>query len=87
MDLQALEWPSANRAALPTLQIGTASGNMTPDNNDNYTDETKTQSISQWMQEGQVDLAHMMRRYDADLGCVLQVEYAVTDVVRGLGKK
>jgi len=56
MDLQALEWPSANRAALPTLQIGTASGNMTPDNNDNYTDETKTQSISQWMQEGQVDM-------------------------------
>ena len=56
MGIQALETPTSNRAALPSLQIGTSLGNMNPDNNDNYTDDTKTQSISQWMQEGQVDV-------------------------------
>ena len=29
---------------------------MNPNNNDNYTDDTKTQTLAQWMQEGHVDV-------------------------------
>jgi|TARA_R110000803_G_scaffold40061_8_gene86273 hypothetical protein len=47
---------TANRAALPELQTGTSLGNMNPNNNDNYTDDTKTQTLAQWMQEGHVDV-------------------------------
>ena len=56
MDIQSLESSTSMRAALPELQMGTSLGNMSPESNDNFTDETKTQTLAQWMQEGQVDI-------------------------------